>query len=369
MDWCFEPNKAEMADSADDATAYAYLDPVYMVVGSMKFVPISNSVKNMAVKSSWKNYYFSMPLIKIINSKQDDIGGEHVYTVFARYPSLIYVHCSQNDEEGGYMQTMMYTGMLGGAWAVGAGADMYDNMRSEYGYFNKGSQFVADFEDCDGHFFSERDLHGVMLWFSDALRSSVDDVGGHSDFLVARDGMNTGEVASTAALCWMSETGYVPSYASAVCKMGDGGCTGEWTPISVLPCSMTGSSYIPNLFMNLYSTEEWKWLESMDEVHIDSSAMYELESQAHEVLTGTNFASCKDSPYDLGVDFDGGDSYSLFSSFVNFVNMGSSTFEGYYGVSVTCDTADFCDEGEGDEKKCMEGANEIPTSILNFPQM
>jgi len=146
--WCTEVNEAE-GDSN-------YLDPVASLVGSMKFVPFSNTVSDRMVMSAFGHFYSSMPMTKFA------AGGKARNTVFATYPTLLYIHCSQNDEMNLYPFHVQYVAMILGA------------MKHE-GYFNSNSQFVADFDDCDMHTFSEGDMKRVISWFADALHTFVGD--------------------------------------------------------------------------------------------------------------------------------------------------------------------------------------------------
>jgi hypothetical protein len=169
LSWCGEQNLAEGPD--------AYLNPIKSIVAALKFVPFSDPVHSRAVPSAWGHFWNGMPLTKFLVMEtpcQDNANGvpcaELLGSVvtnngYSQHPVLMFLHSAQNDQMGLYPIHIEFASIMLGAMALG-----HEHIHVE-------SKFVADFNDCDGHFFTEGDVHDVLGWFSDAFHSFVSEDG------------------------------------------------------------------------------------------------------------------------------------------------------------------------------------------------
>eukprot|EP00239_Pterosperma_sp_CCMP1384_P008257 CAMPEP_0197846606 /NCGR_PEP_ID=MMETSP1438-20131217/3709_1 /TAXON_ID=1461541 /ORGANISM="Pterosperma sp., Strain CCMP1384" /LENGTH=1491 /DNA_ID=CAMNT_0043458311 /DNA_START=60 /DNA_END=4535 /DNA_ORIENTATION=- len=271
--WCLETNDAEGASN--------YLDPVASLVGSMKFVPFSNVVSDTMVQSAFGHFYNSMPMTKFA------AGGDVAGTVFATYPVLMYIHCAQNDEMNLYPFHVQYVAMIIGAMTKGGE------------FFNLDSQFVADFDDCDMHFFTEHDMKVVIAWFSDALHTFVGDTGieGSEEANMFSIAYVTQQAAGPTgvALCWLPMTGALNVNNGAVISTpsSDGKSWLHQEACNVYDMLPAGTSVLSS-WADMFTHNEWHDIESQNEQQMDtesSIALYEASSGASGVICGTHPAA------------------------------------------------------------------------------
>merc|ERR1711871_475652 len=155
--WCVENNVAEGADN--------YLDPIKSLVAAMKFVPFSHMLTDTVIPSAYAHFWHGMPLVKllVITTACSDAtatvcpADSSTPNTFAQHPILLYMHTSQNDEMSLYAMHLEFIAVLLGSYS----------MPNNHQYIHGDTKFVADFDDCDYHFFSEADLWDVIGWFSD----------------------------------------------------------------------------------------------------------------------------------------------------------------------------------------------------------
>mmetsp|Transcript_31959 Transcript_31959/g.38634 ORF Transcript_31959/g.38634 Transcript_31959/m.38634 type:complete len:2338 (-) Transcript_31959:755-7768(-) len=216
--WCLEENQSTGPD--------LYLDAVSSLVASMKFVPFSNPVYDSMVPSAFSHFFWSMPIVKF-QLEMTNLGASGG-NEFAEYGILLYLHCSQNDEMHIYPAHIQYAALLMGAEAMDhqltlnqhetirdthysvasdGGLDMSgdeDDEAGSGGYINHNTRFVIDFNDCDGHEFTEHDMQNAILWFSDSLHTMVGS-NGHSSI----HSFNIHYVALFENMLeWVGETGH-----------------------------------------------------------------------------------------------------------------------------------------------------------------
>mmetsp|Transcript_24031 Transcript_24031/g.29081 ORF Transcript_24031/g.29081 Transcript_24031/m.29081 type:complete len:1668 (+) Transcript_24031:41-5044(+) len=217
--WCVEQNLAE--------GSAGFLDPIKSVVAALKFVPFSDPVHSTAVPSAWGHFWNGMPLTKFLVMEEacpDNDAGSPCSALlgsvttnngYAQHPVLMFLHSAQNDQMGLYPIHVEFATIMLGAMALG-----HEHIHVE-------SKFVADFNDCDGHFFTEGDVHDVVGWFSDAFHSFVSEEGdvlqtsrrvwdevhvSELEIKIKLD-VQTGHIASNAkpvhglALCWFYSQG------------------------------------------------------------------------------------------------------------------------------------------------------------------
>jgi len=273
--WCVELNESEGAG--------AYLDPVASLVASMKFVPFSNVVSDSMIPSAYSKFFNSMPITKF--TAENDSGS--ATSVYTQYATLMYIHCSQNDEMGLYPFHMQYVAMILGALTAMSSANM----------FNTGSEFVADFDDCDMHFFSEHDMKVVISWFSDSLHTFVNE-GAATASASASFNMNTvlelnGRSSEAYALCWLKRSGEFDADNGAVVSTPKSGrtaaflhkvgCSGNMMSSDMFGLGFSaGSQTWPDMFTHA----AWHGLDAENEQHMDedsSVAVYNAANPADKV--------------------------------------------------------------------------------------
>jgi hypothetical protein len=294
MDWCAEPNDAEETSKASTK----YLNPVYLTVATMKFVPQSNAITDEAVPSAFREMHFASPATKLMNSVDGiSTAVEGVTSVYGVTTVMLYLHCAQNDEAGNFQHHIVYAGMILGASLGDYGANSA---------WLSSSQFLMDFEDCDGHFYSERDIKGTLMWLSDSLRAFVGDEGGDEDFNVIRNDFLSNPVKMQDYLktCWLSAVGdgsaayFGGSYASGY-NSGK-----SWTTITQAgrTCSLPGKDAIHGNnggvakgdYPSVYTEDEWHHIEKGNEIKIEPSHVIALMVEANEVLSSWKEPSCLD---------------------------------------------------------------------------
>jgi pimeloyl-ACP methyl ester carboxylesterase len=331
-DWCSEPNDAE--DTRDSSK---YLNPVFLTVATMKFVPQSNAITESAVPSAFKEVYYASPATKFMNSAAGVSSAADAMlmrgsmsTVSSMYgvsTVMLYLHCAQNDEAGNYQQHIVYAGMILGA----ASADGNE-------HWVESSQFLIDFEDCDGHFYSERDIRSTLMWLSDALRSFVGDIAGDEDFNVIRDDfLSEGSVKRFDYLktCWLSMVGdgsaahFGGSYASSFVD-----ARGNVVTITAAGrgCTILGHHSIhagkgaatQGVYPSVYTEEEWKAIEGGNQVHVEATHVIQLMRESSVILAdwaAREYTSCE-------ADLSSNDLFSAGQSRATGKNAGDSIGSG-----------------------------------------
>mmetsp|Transcript_12784 Transcript_12784/g.15436 ORF Transcript_12784/g.15436 Transcript_12784/m.15436 type:complete len:1508 (-) Transcript_12784:140-4663(-) len=250
LEWCLENNDSEGPTK--------YLDPVASLVAQMKFVPFSNPVSDVMVQSAFGHFYNSMPMSKFA------LGGLTANTVFATYPVLMYIHCSQNDEMDLYPFHVQYVAMIIGAQGKGGA------------FFSTDSRFVADFDDCDMHFFTEGDMKVVISWFSDALHTFVGDVGSVGSNIAAMFSIAEVQVqaatSSGLALCWLPGTNALDAAHGAVISTPYEGGNSFLHQESCSPSMLPEGLIMRTSWPDMFSHAEWHDIESQNEAHFDTES-------------------------------------------------------------------------------------------------
>jgi hypothetical protein len=196
-----------MSEGADH-----YLNPLYAMIAAAKFVPASKPQSGqfaslqqvgVPVSSAYVTFSLNSPLMKF-NYNND---------MYATYPMLLFMHCSQNDEydlftpHANYVELLMSTFFvlaLGRKRVLLAPETTSEN-------FNAKSVFTIDFYDCDWHRFSEKDMHKAMLFFSDAFRTYPISFWVPA---VMSNALASSEYSTNFGFCFLTKYSYVPSYSS-----------------------------------------------------------------------------------------------------------------------------------------------------------
>lgn len=313
----------------------------------MKFVPVSNPIADTPVSTSFSRQYFTVGLPKLVQflssqkTSTSTESGNH-FTLYSQYPVMAFIHCAANDDHN-YQKTTEYVAFMMGAY-------FHAFMTAESGFWHSQSVLVADFNDCDKHFFSERDMQATLTWFSDSLRTNVKDLyGTQQNFNVALDKIyRTGGEANgdtSFALCWMNanlynteyDDSFVAGFVSGMTsrmdrgkdswpgrekaymekqfkvpegnKLGASFSTGELSRdakkdapdyVHLRQChySFELMSSLLGRFDYVYTSAEWGLAESVNQVHIDEDSQRELDELSHDVFED-NGAMCIDSFQDM----------------------------------------------------------------------
>jgi hypothetical protein len=300
--WCLEPNLS--------AGSMAYLDPVKSLVGAMKFVPFSNVVYNTVVPSAFSHFWYGMPLVKFLALQHpagEAVPGSMGYNSYAVYPTLFYIHCSQNDEMGLYGMHIEFVALLlGGMASVNSQEYVHDD-----------TKFMADFEDCDGHFFTLTDMWDVIGWYSDVFHSFVRDDDSSSDYVWSKDEILSFEIwiqtpqrahaIHGVALCWVyGHDWWGAGIGGAFASSPQPTLTFEGGSWSHVRGANTQTFYLhtevcnsgvhmraelqskivrgPSQFLQVFTEDEWHNLEMANEADVDEVNMLAVKSAAEQVL-------------------------------------------------------------------------------------
>jgi hypothetical protein len=205
--WCLEKNLAEGSAS--------YLLPLHASVASAKFVPASApasgafanlGVTGDLVASAYAKFAMASPTVKFFYNTD----------MFKSYPTILYMHCSQNDEYELFTPHSLYAQLMIGLLLTTTSEKRHLleglDTDSDGGYTrsdnaNSGSVFGVDFSDCDWHTFSESDLQKALLVFSDAFRT-------YSINMWSPTAFDTAYVAHFQ-WCFLATNGYTPTFATS----------------------------------------------------------------------------------------------------------------------------------------------------------
>eukprot|EP00239_Pterosperma_sp_CCMP1384_P004375 CAMPEP_0197844804 /NCGR_PEP_ID=MMETSP1438-20131217/1767_1 /TAXON_ID=1461541 /ORGANISM="Pterosperma sp., Strain CCMP1384" /LENGTH=2006 /DNA_ID=CAMNT_0043455785 /DNA_START=35 /DNA_END=6055 /DNA_ORIENTATION=- len=274
--WCLENSAVEGTDN--------YLDPVKSLVAAMKFVPYSHMIHDTVIPSAFSHFWHAMPLVKFMFLS----AATELSSTFNSHPVLFYMHCAQNDEMSLYAMHIEYVAILLGA--------MYSPTPTDY--VAQGTHFVADFGDCDGHFFTLTDMWDVIGWFSDVFHSFVGMEDGlkfekvrvktWDDWLRANNPNVHG-----LALCWIYGHG-ADTDAFVSSPQPEGSVYSSTMYLHTETCA-SGIHMMDSLYstvpsspqLGLYSTSEWADLEQFNEIDLELQMMSGLEAEAN-----AHFAEC-----------------------------------------------------------------------------
>jgi hypothetical protein len=262
--WCAEYNMAEGSG--------AYLDPLKATISSAKFVPASVPTSGQfaslssageAVASAYGKFAVASPLLKFYFNKD----------MFSEYTTLLYMHCSQNDEYDLFTPHATYAELLMSTFfnfsnerkllAVGD-VEGYDNT-----YFNSASTMGVDFSDCDWHRYTEADLQKTMLVFSDNFRVYTNSLFSATIFAT--------KSADVFTYCFLSTYGFSPSWS-----VHGGGC----------PDSYFGDAATEATITKMYTAHEWDVAHSFNEVECDITALMLMIEELADLADSNTSAGC-----------------------------------------------------------------------------
>eukprot|EP00239_Pterosperma_sp_CCMP1384_P004394 CAMPEP_0197843418 /NCGR_PEP_ID=MMETSP1438-20131217/295_1 /TAXON_ID=1461541 /ORGANISM="Pterosperma sp., Strain CCMP1384" /LENGTH=1807 /DNA_ID=CAMNT_0043453551 /DNA_START=52 /DNA_END=5475 /DNA_ORIENTATION=- len=277
LTWCAEYNKAEGAG--------AYVDPVKSIVAAMKFVPYSNPVHDTVVNSAHWHFLQAMPLVKFLDWASD---GSDANT-FMTHPTIMYIHCSQNDDMELFAAHVQFASLLLYA-ASGAGAVT----------LHEEGVFVFDFHDCDHHYFTEDDLKDVIDWFSDSLHTFVENAESVAQGVNLEDHLwdkmvqiswkaHLATQVKAPALCWMhqrwmkesGQTGAHPTSIGGVASSIYSGALTNGAFVSIEAIHANACEVGAHIwgylawamatqpFENQFTIEEWQGVEASNEAEMD----------------------------------------------------------------------------------------------------
>jgi hypothetical protein len=264
IEWSYEINLSEGPKE--------YLSAVSLLVGLLYFVPISSPVEHTPVYSAFAKLLLTMPLIKIAND----------YAIFSISPVIFYLHCSQNDEYGLFEHHGAYSAIL--SYLASADCSVTNTMVSVADEANNANAFASvpynegdpcmtagsliamDFQDCDWHSFSQRDLKTSQLWFSDSLRvmSVGNDLGGNNPW--------SGVSNRVSGSCYLSKFSMSPNYMSA------GGT-----------CQFNLIASVGSGFPDAYSEYVWHLIHIQNEAEADLESLQDIYDEFDKATEGCTF--------------------------------------------------------------------------------
>jgi len=271
--WCTEYNMAEGSG--------AYLDPLKATISSAKFVPASVPTSGQfaslssageAVASAYGKFAVASPLLKFYFNKE----------MFSDYTTLLYMHCSQNDEYDLFTPHATYAELLMSTFFNFSetkrkllAAGMGDGGSYDTSYFNDKSTMGVDFSDCDWHRYTEADLQKTMLVFSDNFRVYTNSLFSATNFATSGAGDFT--------YCFLDTYGFSPSWS-----VHGGGCPSEYFGDSATYANADGVAAVTKM----YTTHEWDVAHSFNEVECDITALMLMIEELADLADSNTASGC-----------------------------------------------------------------------------